>query len=79
MIEGAIPGKGKYGDACEDLVKKLEAKGIVLIVLDGQRGNGMSVSAPYWEFGGMMELMQQLPELLHGIANSIAAQQKSIT
>jgi hypothetical protein len=70
-LAGASLGKGKYGDICEKIILELQAKGVVLIVIDGQKGSGMSLSAPYWEFGGMLELQEKLPELLEGIAASI--------
>ena len=67
----ASPGPGKYGDECEDVLKRLGAKCVVLIVLDGKDGSGMSVSAPYWEIGGTREFIRMLPDVLRAIARNI--------
>lgn len=72
-------GKGKYGDICEEIVQRLNAKGVVLIIVDGPKGSGMSLSAPVWEVAGYSELIQKLPDLLRSIAESIDGQRKNKT
>lgn len=46
MNEPGQVGGGKYDADCEELLKKFEALGVALIVLDGKKGNGFSVSMP---------------------------------
>lgn len=64
-------GRGAYDDIAEELVRRLQARGIVLLVLEGNRGaegDGLSLI-------GSSELMERLPEILHGIANDLSEAQ----
>jgi hypothetical protein len=38
-----MDGPGKYDDECLELLVKLMAKGVLLVVIDGDRGHGVSV------------------------------------
>lgn len=75
MPTGAEFGPGKYGHICEEILERLKAKGVVLIVLDGEKGSGMNLSAPAWEWdmAGYMEMIRNLPNLLRAVAQSIDA------
>lgn len=37
--------RGKYDASCEAVLLALQAKGIILIVAEGHKGNGLSVSS----------------------------------
>ena len=40
----SMKGTGKYDDLCEAMVRATEADGVILIVLNGNRGSGFSAS-----------------------------------
>lgn len=57
------PG-GKYEALCSQVRETTHAEGCVLIILDGENGNGFSVE-------GTAEVLQQLPTMLCSIADKI--------
>ena len=59
-------GPGKYDEACTVARLSTGAGGIVLMVVDGNQGNGFSVQ-------GQPELVFRLPELLEQMAQDIRA------
>lgn len=61
--------EGKYDQIAQTLCKDLKAGAVVLVVLDGRHGNGMSVSAS----PGHQELAfgVGLAELLHKMAEQL--------
>lgn len=60
-------GAGKYDPEAQDLLERLHAKGIVLIVFEGDRGYGMSVKSD-------KQLLKQLPEILRRTAEGMEAE-----
>jgi hypothetical protein len=58
-------GPGKYDDLCTEVREKSKAKGVVLIVIEGDRGFGLSVQAESW-------VVLELPETLRRTAQLIA-------
>lgn len=64
-------GPGKYGVETEALMKKLGAKAVVLIVIEGDKGNGTAMSQE-WEVAGQPDVIERkLPPVLRHIADSI--------
>lgn len=55
---------GKYTEVCAWVRETTKADGVVLIVLNGNQGNGISVQAPE-------PFTDALPELLEKVAMSI--------
>jgi hypothetical protein len=73
MAETTLPGKGKYGDEAELIMAMTGAKALVLLVLGGDRGGGMSVSLE-WEYevmGKGKSVLLSLPQQLRDLANQI--------
>lgn len=58
-------GPGKYDKEAQELLQRLEADGIVLIITGGKRGPGFEVATTD------PRLMQSLPMVLRGAAISI--------
>lgn len=57
-------GPGKYDDLCTYVREKAQAQGAIVILLDGNDGNGFSVQAnPY--------ILLQIPQLLRSVADEI--------
>ena len=61
---------GKYDDLCTEAREKANAKGAVLIILDGNKGKGFSVQLPFDD-------LLRLPELLEIMAKEIRRDLKS--
>jgi hypothetical protein len=57
-------GAGKYDPETQELLEKLRAKAIVLMVFDGERGFGMSVKSD-------VQFLRQLPDILRRTAAGI--------
>jgi hypothetical protein len=58
-------GPGKYDDLCTEVREKINAKGTILIIIEGDRGFGFSVQAEPW-------IVLKLPETLRRVAQTIA-------
>lgn len=58
-------GPGKYDDACTDAREATSAVACILIVLEGNKGNGFSVQT------SEPDLLPALPALLRQVANEI--------
>lgn len=59
-------GGGKYEDLCYTVRLAAEAQGAVVIVIDGNQGNGFSVQVS-------PEVLAMLPNILRLMADQIAA------
>jgi hypothetical protein len=59
-------GPGKYDDLATSVRKTAKARGVIVIVIDGQLGSGFSVQAD-------PQLTAALPLLLRDMAEKIAA------
>lgn len=59
-------GPGRYDDVCTKARELAKAKGTLLIVLDGEKGNGFSCQAD-------LKTMSQVPDILENIARQIRA------
>jgi hypothetical protein len=57
-------GPGKYDDLCTQVRESAQAKGAIVIVLDGERGSGFSVQAD-------LASTLRLPDLLDIISRQI--------
>ena len=57
-------GPGKYDDLCTDVRTRAHAEGVVVIVLNGERGSGFSVQAD-------LDTTLRLPALLELVAQQI--------
>ena len=58
-------GPGKYAVECERDLRETEASAVLLIVLNGKKGNGFSMATLY------PELMAAVPSILRDMANEI--------
>lgn len=58
------PGGGKYDDLCTLVRERADAAGVVLIVIDGNKGCGFSAAAT-------LEVLSGLPDHLRSLANGI--------
>lgn len=56
----------KYNDECTELIEKLHARLVLLIVLDGERGTGFAAAArdPV--------IVPHVPQILRSVADQIA-------
>lgn len=63
-------GPGKYDEACTDARMATRAVATILIVVEGEHGNGYSVQTLE------PDLIPVLPTLLRQIANDIAAENR---
>jgi hypothetical protein len=59
-------GPGKYDDLCTLVREKTEADGVVVLVFDGNKGNGFSVQGP-------VSLTATLARVLRSMADQIEA------
>lgn len=57
-------GAGKYDDVCTKVRIKTQAKGAIVIVVDGNKGHGFSIQMP------LPELLK-LPDMLEYMAGQI--------
>lgn len=62
-------GRGRYDDLCEKAFKEAQARGMILIVLGGTKGNGFSVTMP-------PDLLPMIPSVLRVAANMIEEDQR---
>ncbi|MFP4891205.1 hypothetical protein [Paraburkholderia sp. EG304] len=60
-------GAGKYDPECQKVFDETSARGVVLLVIDGDRGAGFSVT-------GELDVIHALPEMLEQMAREIRAQ-----
>lgn len=61
---------GKYDSLCETALLSTQAQLVAMVVFEGYRGNGFSVSTRD------PNLLRELPKMLRATANSIEAQQR---
>jgi hypothetical protein len=59
-------GPGRYNEVCTYVRKRVRAKGVILIVFEGNKGQGFEVQAP-------LDVVMKLPALLRDVANQIEA------
>jgi hypothetical protein len=62
-------GPGRYDNLCSHVQMATQAQGIVLIIVNGNLGSGMSVQ-------GLGEVMPSVPDLLRQVANEIEKDMK---
>jgi len=55
---------GKYDDLCTEVREKAQAMGAVIIIFDGNKGNGFSIQLPF-------EQLLKLPDVLEDVAKGI--------
>ena len=67
------PLLGKYGAECEELIIRTRSRGVLLIVIDGDRGSSFTVAD---STGG--EVTSEVPRILRLVADDIEAQQRNI-
>lgn len=69
-----MTGPGRYGIECESLAEMLAADVVVLLVVNGSKGSGISVAVD-WDFNvaGSKEAMHKLPSVLRQMAAKIEA------
>jgi len=63
-------GKGRYDEICEAVREETGAFGAILLIMDGDRGNGFSVQVP-------PEVLGRVPELLQHLADAIQEEVKA--
>jgi len=59
-----MDGPGKYDDLCTKVREETKATGVILVVMDGNRGYGFSVQAP-------LVIVLGLPQILRDLAGKI--------
>lgn len=59
-----LNGPGKYDPEAQELLERLQAKGICVIVYDGERGHGVAAK-------GAIEFMRFLPAFLESLAAQV--------
>jgi len=70
MEERAMPlGKGKYDDQCKRVMKETKANGVILIVNEGEKGNGFSSRLT-------LEDTLRMPSILRSVADVIEKSHK---
>ena len=73
MNADGIKPRGNYDDECERQLVETGAELVMLVVINGKKGNGFSVSGR--QFNRESKLAK-VPFILRDMANSIEAQQK---
>lgn len=63
------PGGGRYDAECEALRERFKARAVLLVVVDGERGTGMSHT-------GDAASKAELPEVLGAVSLNIRAMQR---
>lgn len=63
-------GPGKYDDLCTEIMKKVMAQGVIVIIRDGDKGSGFSCQ-------GTMQFIVDIPNALRMVADQIEADHKS--
>lgn len=64
-------GAGKYDEECTKLRENTKAKGVIIMVVDGNKGEGFSVQAT-------PDVMPSLPAILRKIADDMEANIKEL-
>lgn len=64
--------KGKYDDICEYVREQTQAAGTLVIICDGNKGNGFSAS--FTDVG----LMVSIPTILRQVADQIEKERKGV-
>lgn len=67
-------GPGKYDKLAEMCIATTNAKAVVVIVFEGNRGNGMSMKLDLtaeFEIAGQLAIIKRLPGVLRNVADSI--------
>jgi len=59
-----LNGPGKYDDLCREVQTRTNARGAIVLIFDGDNGNGFSVHAEF-------EIIATLPEILEQMATEI--------
>jgi hypothetical protein len=57
-------GPGKYDDVCTDVRNRVKAKAAIVVILDGNKGNGFSCQ-------GYVDDILRLPQILRTMATEI--------
>lgn len=60
-----LNGPGKYDDVCARVMSELNAVGVFLVVVEGDKGNGVSFKMHD------ADLMHVMPTLLEGVAKQM--------
>lgn len=68
-----IKPRGNYDDECERQLVESGAELVILVVLNGNKGNGLSVSGRQF---GRESKIAKIPFILRDMANDIEAQLK---
>jgi hypothetical protein len=67
---------GKYDDLAEELLKRTNARGVLVLVIGGSKGDGMSLGQRiHFDVAAELNLAVQLPEILRVMASKIEAEQ----
>jgi hypothetical protein len=66
-------GPGKYGAEAIEVFDKLQAKGVILVVLDGPKGNGIAIHGPALLHGGVPDFLEALAKDIRKAAQADAA------
>lgn len=61
-----MKGPGKYDDECTTVRARTKARGVILIVFDGEQGTGFSCQAD-------LELTKRIPDILDMVSAEIRA------
>jgi hypothetical protein len=60
-------GSGKYDDIAQEIFDRLKAQGVILLVMKGPRGSGMSCKTD-------ATTLALLPAVLHALASAIESE-----
>ena len=69
FIHMPISKPGKYDEACEKAAEEVDAEGLLLIVINGNKGHGFSCSLT-------LKLIPAVPKILRAVADMLEAQVK---
>jgi len=64
-------GAGKYDQICTEVRLKTRAKGVILVIVDGKKGNGFNCQLP-------PGLMAAIPNVLRKLATDIERDSKAL-
>jgi len=74
-----VIGPGKYDAECETVREVTRAAGVMICVLDGRRGNGISVSIDGERYPDPIKALADLPAVLRSIADAIEADARALS
>ena len=66
-------GRGKYGGIAEELAERFKAHGIIIAIIDGEKGTGIELCGPAFLHAGVPDFLEAIAKDLRQKALADAA------